>query len=238
MSADAAAFLRDRRHPLRLVIFDCDGVLIDSEALCNRVCAVRLTETGWPMDAAECERRFLGMGFDDMRVVIEAHLGRPLDPAWVRDLVDEVATVLAREVEPVPGALEALEGVDALGLPWRVASNSSHTEMTAKFGRAGWLDRVAGRTHSAVDAIALGGRGKPAPDVFLAAAAAEGVDPAHCLVIEDSLPGVTAARAARMDCLGLAPHGDAIGLRAAGAVPFRSMHDLPALLRGTFGGQA
>ena len=77
----------------------------------------------------------------------------------------------------------------------------------------------------------LGGMGKPAPDLFLATAAAEGVAPAHCLVIEDSVHGAAAARAAGMDCLGLVPHGDGASLRAAGAVPFRSMHDLPELLR-------
>jgi beta-phosphoglucomutase-like phosphatase (HAD superfamily) len=118
-----------------------------------------------------------------------------------------------------------------LGLPWRIASNSSHTEMEAKFGRAGWTGLVAGRVHSAVDVIERGGAGKPAPDVFLAAARAEGVAPANCLVIEDSVHGVTAARAAGMDCLGLARHDDGAALRGAGAVPFRSMHDIPDLLR-------
>ena len=91
--------------------------------------------------------------------------------------------------------------------------------------------------HSAVDVIAAGGAGKPAPDMFLAAAAAEGVAPAHCLVIEDSVAGVTAARAAGMDCLGLRRPVTAPALRAAGAIPFRSMHDLPELLqarRGNF----
>ena len=85
--------------------------------------------------------------------------------------------------------------------------------------------------YEVVDAIERGGAGKPAPDVFLAAAAAEPVVPAHCIVIEDSVHGVTAARAAGMDCLGLAPRGDGAALRAAGAIPFRSMHDLPGLLR-------
>ena len=231
MTRAAAAFLRARRHPLRLVIFDCDGVLIDSEALCNRVCAELLTDAGWPMDAAECEHRFIGMSFHAMQPLIEARIGRSLGPGWVDEVVVRVTRAMAEEVEPVPGALEALEGVTTLGLPWRIASNSSHTEMEAKFGRAGWRHLTAGRAHSAVDAIASGGAGKPAPDVFLAAATAEGTDPAHCLVVEDSLPGVTAARAAGMACLGFVPHGDGSGLVAAGAVPFRSMRDLPALLR-------
>jgi beta-phosphoglucomutase-like phosphatase (HAD superfamily) len=231
MSEEATAFLRARRRPLELVIFDCDGVLIDSEALCNRVVAQLLTADGWAMTAEECEHRFTGMSFYAMQPVIETRLGRSLGSGWVDRLVSVVIDAMAFEVEPVPGARQALEATTALGLPWRIASNSSHPEMEAKFGRAGWPDLVAGRMHSAVDVIALGGAGKPAPDVFLAAAAAETIAPAHCLVIEDSVTGANAARAAGMDCLALVPHGDGAALRAAGAMPFRSMHDLPPLLR-------
>jgi len=231
MSDEAAAFLRARRRTLELVIFDCDGVLIDSEGLCNRVVAEILTGEGWPMTAEECEHRFVGMSFYAMRPMIEARIGRSLGARWVDDVVAAVTDIMAREAEPIAGAREALAAVSDLGLPWRIASNSSHLEMDAKFGRVEWTDLVAGRTHSAVDAIERGGAGKPAPDVFLAAAAAEPVVPAHCIVIEDSVHGVTAARAAGMDCLGLAPRGDGAALRAAGAIPFRSMHDLPGLLR-------
>jgi beta-phosphoglucomutase-like phosphatase (HAD superfamily) len=231
MSEEAAAFLRARRRPLELVIFDCDGVLIDSEALCNRVVAEILTEDGWAMTAEECEQRFIGMSFYAMQPEIEARLGRSLGDDWVDRVVTQVTEAMAHEVEPMSGAREALEATTALGLPWRIASNSSHIEMDAKFGRAGWMELVAGRTHSAVDVIALGGAGKPAPDVFLAAATAEAVPAAHCLVIEDSVHGAIAARAAGMDCLGLARHHDGADLRAAGAVVFRSMHDIPDLLR-------
>lgn len=235
MREEAAAFLRARRRPLELIIFDCDGVLIDSEALCNRVVADLITADGWPMTAQECEHRFVGMSFYTMQPVIEARLGRGLGTDWIDRMVTVVTDAMARDVEPVPGAREALEAVTALGLKWRVASNSSHTEMAAKFGRAGWGGLVAGRVHSAVDVIERGGAGKPAPDVYLAAATAEPASPAHCLVIEDSVPGVTAARAAGMDCLGLVPIGDGAALRAAGAIPFRSMFDLPDLLRKALG---
>jgi beta-phosphoglucomutase-like phosphatase (HAD superfamily) len=231
VSEEAAAFLRARRRPLRLVIFDCDGVLIDSEALCNRLVAELLTADGLPITPEECERRFVGMSFYTMQPVIEAQLGRSLGADWVDRVVRDVTVAMAREVEPVPGARDALEATSAQGLQWRIASNSSHIEMDAKFGRAGWLDLVSGRVHSAVDVIALGGAGKPAPDVFLAAAAAEAVSPAECLVIEDSVHGATAARAAGMDCLVLVKQGEAACLRKAGGVPFRSMYDLPDLLR-------
>jgi len=235
MSEDAVAFLRARRRPLELVIYDCDGVLIDSEALCNRVVSEILTDAGWAMTAAECEQRFVGMSFYTMQPEIEARLGRSLGHDWVDRVVAVTTAAMERDVEPVLGAREALEATTALGLPWRIASNSSHGEMAAKFGRAGWMELVAGRVHSAVDVIMRGGAGKPAPDVYLAAAMAQGVVPAHCLVIEDSVTGVTAARAAGMDCLGLASHGDGAALRSAGAVPFRSMHALPDLLRAALG---
>lgn len=235
MSEEAAAFLRARRRPLELVIFDCDGVLIDSEALCDRVVAETLTEDGWEITAQECSERFIGMSFYAMQPEIEARLRRSLGPDWVDRIVARVTEAMAREVEPMPGGREALEAATSMGLPWRIASNSSHTEMNAKFGRAGWHELVAGRVHSAVDVIALGGAGKPAPDVYLAAAMAEAVTPPMCLVIEDSVAGVTAARAAGMDCLGLDRFGDGAALRAAGAVPFGSMFDVPDLLRVALG---
>jgi beta-phosphoglucomutase-like phosphatase (HAD superfamily) len=231
VSDEAAAFLQARRRPLEMVIFDCDGVLIDSEPLCNRVVAEILTADGWATTAEECERRFIGLSFYAMQPVVETHLGRALGDDWVDRVVAIVTEAMAREVEPMPGAREVLETVTALGLKWRVASNSSHIEMAAKFGRNGWLEMVDGRLHSSVDVIALGGSGKPAPDIYLAAAEADNVPPAHCLVIEDSVAGVTAARAAGMDCLGLACHGDGAALRAAGAIPIHSMHELSELLR-------
>ncbi len=231
MTEEAAAFLRMRRHPLRMAIFDCDGVLIDSETLSNRVAAGMLSEAGWAMTEAECEQRFIGLTFSTMQRAAEAHLGRALGTDWVSRLVARTVDTMAREVEPMPGAREALDAVSRHGLAWRIASNSSHLEMNAKFGRAGWLDLVAGRVHSAAEIVARGGAAKPAPDVYLAAAEAEGIPPAHCLVVEDSAAGATAARAAGMDCLGFSRHGDNPRLREAGAVLFHSMHDFPVLLR-------
>ncbi|MEA2744756.1 MAG: hypothetical protein QOG25_3127, partial [Acetobacteraceae bacterium] len=104
-------------------------------------------------------------------------------------------------------------------------------EMAAKFARAGLSGLVDGRVHSAYDLIARGKRGKPDPDLFLEAAAAENVPPAACLVIEDSLAGVRAAVAAGMTCLGFSPDNDGAHLRQAGAVPFASMFALPDVLR-------
>jgi HAD superfamily hydrolase (TIGR01509 family) len=219
-------FMRGRQAELRLVIFDCDGVLVDSEPLANRVVAAELSALGWSMTAAEADRLFLGMTFSDMVPMIEQRLGRPLPQGWKQALVARLIAAFTAEAAPVAGALEALQGVSALGLPWRVASNSSHEEMRAKFARIGLSSAVAGRVHSHRDV----GRGKPAPDLFLAAAAAEGVAACECVVIEDSLPGARAAAAAGMDCLGYAPRSDGTALRALGAVPFHSMFDVPALV--------
>lgn len=228
---EAFAWLLGRDHKPALIIFDCDGVLIDSEPATNRVVAEVLTELGWAMDAVEAYDRFVGMSFYSMQPVIETRLGRSLGAGWVDDLVTRLVGVLASEVETVPGARETLEGVSALGLPWRIASNSSHTEMAAKFTRTGLAELVAGRLHSAVDVIAAGGRGKPAPDLFLAAAGIEGVAPERCLVIEDSVAGVTAAVAAGMGCLGFDPHAGGAMLRAAGAMPIHRLDHVPMLLR-------
>jgi HAD superfamily hydrolase (TIGR01509 family) len=215
---------------LRLVIFDCDGVLIDSEALCDRVVSRELHTVGWPISPEECHRRFLGLTFPDIQRAAEAQLGRPLAPAWVSDVVRHVTSVMAAEAEPVAGAREALEATRALGLPFRVASNSSRAEMAAKFVRAGLSDILKGRIHSAYDLMTQGKRGKPAPDLFLEAAAAEGVPPADCLVIEDSLAGVRGAVAAGMPCLAFCPDTDGAQLRQAGALPFTSMFALPDLI--------
>jgi HAD superfamily hydrolase (TIGR01509 family) len=215
-----------------LVIFDCGGVLIDSEALCDRVVSAALRDAGWTVSGAECHRLFLGLTFPDIQAAAEARLGRALGNEWVGTVVERVAQVMAQEAEPIPGAREAIEAVGAMGLPFRIASNSSHPEMAAKFARAGFSDLVAGRTHSAYDLIARGGRGKPDPGLFLETAAAEGVAPADCVVIEDSLAGVRAAIAAGMTCLGFSPETDGAHLRAAGALPFNSMFALPGIIRG------
>ncbi|HYP62658.1 MAG TPA: HAD-IA family hydrolase, partial [Acidocella sp.] len=117
----------------------------------------------------------------------------------------------------IPGAAEMLREVTDRGIDWRIASNSSDEEMAVKFARTGLSALTAGRAHSAASVIARGGRAKPAPDLFLAAAASAGVAPERCIVLEDSTLGVTGAVAAGMVCYGFAPHGNGETLLAAGA---------------------
>jgi HAD superfamily hydrolase (TIGR01509 family) len=215
------------RLPPGLVIFDCDGVLVDSEGPSNRAVAEEITRLGWPMDEQESTRRFIGCQLKDVAEVVEAHLGRPVPDSWVETLRTRLVDVLASEVELMPGIEEVLRSVTALGLPLRVASNSSHKEMRVKFARTGLLALLP-RAHSAYDVP----HAKPAPDVFLAAARAEGVAPERCVVIEDSVPGVTGAVAAGMACIGVDAHGDGAELREAGAAHVvHHLLEIPPLLR-------
>ena len=222
----ALAAMAGRTVKLRLVIFDCDGVLVNSEPVANRVVAEMLSAEGWVMTPHEADRRFLGMSFPDIVPMVEAQLGRALVAGWEGRLVAAVMRALAAESVAIPGAIEALHAVTALGLPWRIASNSSHGEMALKFRCIGLSDLVAGRLHSFEDVA----RGKPAPDLFLATAFAEGVSADACVVIEDSSTGARAAASAGMMCLGLGHGAQAEALRAVGAFSFASMFDLPALI--------
>ena len=212
--------------PLRLVIFDCDGVLVDSEGPSNRAVAEEVSKLGWPMDEAESMRRFVGFRLEQIAPLVEMQLGRAVPEGWVELVRQRIIQVLSCEVQPVEGVREALRALDILSVPYRVASNSSHQEMRAKFARTGMLPLLE-RAHSADDV----GVGKPAPDVFLQAARAEGVPAAACLVIEDSVPGATGAKAAGMACIGYAAHGDCAALSDAGATVIRSLGDLPAMFR-------
>jgi HAD superfamily hydrolase (TIGR01509 family) len=218
--------MTQRRAPLRLLIFDCDGVIVDSEPISNRILAEDFSARGWAMTGDEAEHLFIGTTLAEIQPRAEARLGHKLPDDWRATLRARIVDAMLHEAIPVPGAVPALHGVSALGLPWRVASNSSHEELRAKFARLELTELMAGRVHSHHDVP----RPKPAPDLFLAAAAAEGVAPAECLVVEDSVAGATGAQAAGMDCLGLDRHGDGAALRAVGAVPFHDMAELPGLV--------
>jgi len=189
---------------LRLVVFDCDGVLVDSEHIAARVTAECLAELGWDITPRDCMALFTGMTMETARPPAEAH---------------------RTETTPIPGAPDMLRAVNALGLPWRVASNSRRPSMEVKFLSAGLTELVGDRFHSVTD----GHRGKPEPDLYLAAAAAGGANPGECLVVEDSLTGVLAARAAGMACLGFAPHDDGAVLCEAGAYLVRDLAELPPI---------
>jgi len=212
--------------PVKLVIFDCDGVLIDSEGPSNQVVADEITKLGWPMTLAESTALFVGYRLSDIPPVVEARLGRPVPEGWVETLRQGLIAAF-ETIETVPGARQALEGTAGLGLPFRIASNSSHEEMHVKFARTGLTPLIQGRQHSARDVA----RGKPAPDVFLAAAAAEGIPPDACVVVEDSVPGIRAAVAAGMRVVALDITGTGAAQRAAGATTIGSLDELIPYLK-------
>jgi HAD superfamily hydrolase (TIGR01509 family) len=209
---------------LRLVIFDCDGVLIDSEPVSQRLVRDEAATMGWAMTASEIHG-VTGHSWSTLKPVFEARTGRTLPPGWPRMMQDRVIAAMRDGVAPVPGARKLLAATAALGLAYRIASNSSHEEMAQKFGVTGLLPLVKGRMHSARD-VPLG---KPAPDLFLAAAAAGGVHPKECLVVEDSVPGITAAQAAGMAVVAYAPEGLPSGLPAPPDLVVRSLLELPAI---------
>jgi HAD superfamily hydrolase (TIGR01509 family) len=208
-----------------LVIFDCDGVLVDSERIAVRVDAIVLGRLGWELTEAEIIERFMGRSEAHMVAEIEAHLGRPLTADWDADFVPLYRSALEAELEPVDGVVEAL---DAIATPTCVASSSTHERLRFTLGLTGLLERFDGRIFSATDVT----NGKPAPDLFLHAAASLGVEPGRCAVVEDSRYGVEAARAAGMRAFGYAG-GLTPADRLAGpsTVVFDDMRELPALLR-------
>lgn len=206
------------------VLFDCDGVLADTEWMVNQLVAAELTARGWSMTAAEARQHFLGLAWPAMRPLVEERTG-PLDPGWERAFGHKIAELLARETLPVEGALDAVRQV-AARVPVAVASNSSREELATKMARLGLAEVFGPRVFSFEDVP----RPKPAPDIYLAAARACGVEPARCVVIEDSVTGVHAGMAAGCFVLGFAHDTPAEALRAAGATPFFAMADLPRLL--------
>jgi beta-phosphoglucomutase-like phosphatase (HAD superfamily) len=161
--------------PLSLVIFDCDGVLVDSEMTINRVLAREITALGWSLTPAQSQAIFLGLSLSDIMPMVEGRTGKKLPSNWPAQISELTAAALADGVPLIPGAIAVLQELSAMGLPWRVASNSSRQELSIKFARTG-LDKIVNpaHVHAATDMIAIGKRGKPAPDLFLAAAEADG----------------------------------------------------------------
>jgi HAD superfamily hydrolase (TIGR01509 family) len=209
-------------RPFELVIFDCDGVLVDSERLAVRTEAQILAGLGWPLTERDIVERFVGRSAAHMQREIERHLGRSID--WDGDFECRYHRVFEQELVAVPGVVEALDGITA---PTCVASSGSHDKMRFTLGLTGLFDRFEGRIFS-VDEVA---NGKPAPDVFLYAAERLGVPPDRCAVVEDSVSGVKAGLAAGMTVFAFA--GSVTGaedLAIDGAVVFDDMRDLPAAL--------
>jgi HAD superfamily hydrolase (TIGR01509 family) len=210
--------------PISLVIFDCDGVLVDTERIAVRIDVIVLAELGWPMSESEVIERFMGKSDAEMTVEIEKHLGRKLPATWEEPFRHLYRQAFEAELTPVPGVIEALE---AITVPSCVASSGTHEKMRFTLGLTGLYERFAGRIFS-VSEVA---RGKPAPDLFLHAASRMAVPPERCAVVEDSRYGVEAARAAGMRAFGYAGGlARRSSLEGPQTIVFDHMRDLPRLL--------
>jgi HAD superfamily hydrolase (TIGR01509 family) len=209
-----------------LLICDCDGVIIDSEIVCERILAASLIEAYRDHDLAPVLAGSFGLQLTDILERVAAHLGEPLPEGFLERLDREMVAALHREAAAIEGVREALALID---LPLAIASNSSQAWIELSVARAGLVERIGSAIFSA-DRVR---RPKPAPDVYLLAAREMGVAPARCLVVEDSRSGVTAALAAGMSVIGFlgashvpARHGET--LLTLGALRLvKHMEDLP-----------
>jgi HAD superfamily hydrolase (TIGR01509 family) len=211
--------------PHDLVIFDCDGVLVDSEVLAVEVDKRVLAEFGWHLSTEEIIDRFLGKSSATFASHLEAHLGYPLPSDWEEPFIPWLFDAFDAHLQPVAGIEAALDEITDRTC---VASSGTHNKIRKTLGLTNLLHRFDGRIFSSTEVA----HGKPAPDLFLHAARQMNTLPERCVVIEDSKYGARAARAAGMRVLGYAGGlTPAEWLRAEGATVFTSMAELPALLR-------
>jgi HAD superfamily hydrolase (TIGR01509 family) len=199
-------------------------VLVDTERLSIGIDVAILGELGWHLTEPEIVSRFVGSSDAYFRREVEAHLGRPLPADWEEQIEARYRAAFEASLRPVQGIVEALERIPH---DTCVASSGTHDKMRFTLGLTGLYSRFAGRIFSAIEVR----EGKPAPDLFLHAAARMGADPAACVVVEDSAFGVRAARAAGMRALayggGVTPPERLAG---PGTIVFEDMRELPALL--------
>jgi HAD superfamily hydrolase (TIGR01509 family) len=212
-----------------LVIFDCDGVLVDSEVISCRAHAETLTRHGYPITSEQVLQRFLGVSDREARLVVETEMGSGLPDDFEMQMKRAAVQLYADHLRLIPHVAET---VAAIGLPKCVASSGTPEKIRHGLTCAGLYDQLAPHIFSAVQVK----RGKRAPDLFLFAAEQMGAAPGHCVVIEDSVPGVIGARAAGMAVLGFhggshcgPGYGDRL-IAAGAAAVFDDMRQLPGLI--------
>jgi beta-phosphoglucomutase-like phosphatase (HAD superfamily) len=217
------------RRGFDLVIFDCDGVLVDSEPIINHAHAEVLSECGYSITEDELLSRFCGMSDAEMLGIIEQELGRALPSSYSERVGTRIENGFGQSLIAMPGVAET---IDSLWLPVCVASSSVPEQIRRKLDLTGLLVRFGENLFSAT----MVARGKPAPDLFLYAAQRLATAPDRCLVVEDSLAGIEAAVSAGMTAIGFCggshcgpEHG--VALRARGAVlVIDDMHELPSAI--------
>jgi HAD superfamily hydrolase (TIGR01509 family) len=209
----------------KLVIFDCDGVVVDSEPLTLQLIRDDLAARGLPLDLSKVTDLFVGGTIAGAGAQARA-MGADISADWADLIYDKVFAALARSVEPIPGIGAVLDRLDHQGIPYAIGSNGPHRKMEITLARCGMSARFAGRTYSREDVAAP----KPAPDVYLLAASQAGVAPQDCVVIEDSATGAQAAVAAGMAVFGFARETPRTKFEGLTELLFDDMAQLPALL--------
>ena len=216
------------------ILFDCDGVLVDSELLTHGVLHAMLGEAGWTMSMEACLARFLGKAVRSERAAIEHHTGQPLTDEWMAAFYARRNQALEQHLQIIDGAQFAVSTLHAqAGGRIACASGADRAKVELQLHKVGLMEFFDGRVFSGQEVA----RTKPAPDVYLAAAAALGIAPERCAVVEDSVTGVRSGLDAGATVFGYAPggagHSSARDLLAAGvAQVFSDMAELPALLAG------
>ena len=218
--------------PFDAVLFDCDGVLVDSEPITNRVLRDMLEELGWSLTLEECMQTFVGKAVKDEVDLIESKTGFRVTSEWLEGFRARRNEALDRDLVEIPGAPSAVRALHA-ELSGRIAcaSGADRIKVELQLEKIGLLDAFQGRVFSGHETP----RSKPAPDVYLAAASALAVDPRRCAVVEDTVTGAMAGLAAGATVFGYSPgglgHSSADALRAIGVTQvFVDMASLPQVL--------
>lgn len=210
------------------VLFDCDGVLVDSEPITNRVLREMLGELGWQLTQEECMGHFVGKSLKEELSIIAAETGHAVDGSWLAAFQLRRNAALMEQLTPIPNIHDAVHRIHAdHGARIACASGADRIKVEMQLRKVGLMDYFEGRIFSGYETP----RSKPFPDVYLAAAQALQADPRRCAVVEDTVTGVAAGVAAGAIVFAYLPQGDGAALREAGAVEvFADMADLPLLM--------
>jgi HAD superfamily hydrolase (TIGR01509 family) len=212
---------------LQLVIFDCDGVLVDSEVISNEVLARALTDEGLPTTLGEARRDYQGLLLADIVASAREKLGRALPEDWLVRYESDRSEAFRRELKAVPAAAEAVRRISALGISVCVASQGKLEKIRLSLELTGLRDLFGPEALFSAYSVP---RGKPHPDLFLRAASAMGAKPSGSVVVEDTPSGVAAGVSAGMRVFGYASDSDELALRREGAVILGSLDELPVRL--------
>lgn len=211
-----------------LVIFDCDGVLVDTERMTNAFMAQFISDKGFPITGPECQKRFVGLRLSSLREKLLQEDGVDLGDDFVERVYAELPKLFAKGVDAIPFVETVVDALKKANIPWCVASSGDYKKMHLTLGSSGLLPLFKDVLFSAYDVE----RGKPHPDLFLHAAKSMGHEPSECVVIEDSAFGVQAGVAAGMRVFAYCGDeaSDPEKLKAASGEVFHDMRDLPDLL--------